>query len=752
MNMNNNRFTLVLLGVFLLIGLPTLRAQFDFVYNDSILVVKNNDTISMAWSGGMSHPQFSTMDIDFDGKEELVSFEPENGMIFVYEKSLVNGSIVYNYMHDKSKLFPADVRYRMKLVDFNGDGKKDLFTYGVGGIKVYKNTGDASNGLSWDLYQDPIMTVTNGALVNLYSASNEIPAFVDIDGDGDIDVLTFHSYISRVEWHKNLSMETYGHSDSLIFELEQACWGDFMEDPSGNTIDLNSTFAPCGTSFNVIEEGGPRHSGGSILALDINGSGLKDLIIGDVSYNNLTMLVNGGTTPNDNALMVSFDDTYPSTDVPVNLSNFLTAYYEDVDNDGIKDLIVSTTSKGGSENTKGVWLYKNKGANDHPDFQFVEEDFLQNEMIDNGKGSIPVIVDVNNDGLKDLLVANHYNFHATQGNSSRMNYYENIGSLQQPEFKLMNENWENFQNSGFSGRVSPSFADLDGDNDQDMIVGLSNGKLYFYENSGGTGAMAFSIPQVQLKDNNGNFITVPNYSTPELFDLDNDGLTDLIIGQGNGPLLYYRNIGTANNYSFELSNPDLGMVDLSTVSYQQTIGVPRFVRENGITYLFTGSRSGNISLYSRIDGYLAPGFSFQLISDNYAGINTKSFSAPFIANMRDDDSYDLFVGNEVGGLWSFRPGDTASLDLSNEIMQTPVELIIYPNPSKGEFALELSNLNGQTYNYLVLDPLGRMINSGHNINESKRNVQLLYPESGMYFIEVIIANSNLRIVKKLLVK
>ncbi|WP_158276136.1 FG-GAP-like repeat-containing protein [Brumimicrobium oceani] len=745
-------FTMTLLGVFLLVSFPNLRAQFEFVYDDSILVVKNNDTISMAWSGGMSHPQFSTIDVDFDGKEELIAFEPENGLISVYEKSKINGEIVYKYLHHKSKLFPADLRYRMKLIDFDGDGKKDIFTYAIGGIKVYKNTGNTNSGLTWDLYADPIMSVVNNSFVNLYSASNEIPAFVDVDGDGDIDVLTFHSYVSRVEWHKNLSMETYGHSDSLIFQLEQACWGDFMEDASGNSIELNSTFHPCGSSLQTTEEGGPRHSGGSILALDLNGSGMQDLIIGDVSYNNLTMLMNGGTNPNDNALMVSFDANYPSSDVPVNLSNFLTAYYEDVDNDGIKDLIVSTTAKGASENTKGVWLYKNNGVNDNPNFEFVEEDFLQNQMIDNGKGAIPVIVDVNNDGLKDLLVANHFNFDGSQGNYSRINYYQNIGTLQKPVFKLINENWENFQNSGFPGRVSPAFADLDGDSDKDMIVGLSNGKLFFYENTGGNGAMVFNSPQSQLKDNNGDFITVPNYATPELFDLDNDGLTDLIIGQGNGPLLYYQNIGTATNYSFKLSNPDLGMVDLSSPSYQQTIGVPRFVRDNGETFLFTGSRSGNVSLYSRIDGRLTPGLDFELISDEYAGINTKGFSAPFIVEFRGDNSYDFFVGNEIGGIWSYRAGDTSSLGVTNESLSTPIDLNIYPNPSKSLFAIELSNLKGQAYDYRVLDPLGRTINSGHHITKSQIDIQILYPESGMYFIEVVIPESNYRIVRKLLIE
>src|SRR5690554_8195404 len=86
-----------------------------------------------------------------------------------------------------------------------------------------------------------------------------------------------------------------------------------------------------------------------------------DLIIGDIDFNNLTLLINGGSSPHDNALMVSYDANFPSDDVPLNLSNFLTAYYEDFDLDGVNDLIVSTTVSGTSDNTKGVWLYKNNG-------------------------------------------------------------------------------------------------------------------------------------------------------------------------------------------------------------------------------------------------------------------------------------------------------------------------------------------------------------------------------------------------------
>ncbi|RFC54453.1 T9SS type A sorting domain-containing protein [Brumimicrobium aurantiacum] len=751
---NKIRVLMGLLGVtlILLIHSKQLSAQFNFVYNDDIQVLKEMDTLSMPWCGGMNHPQFSTIDLDFDGVEEIVAFEPENGLISVFNKKLEGGVATYNYDHYASSVFPADIRYRLKLIDYNNDGLKDLFTYAIGGVKVYKNTSNANNGVSWQLVKDPIQTVYFNSVSNLYVASNEIPAFVDVDGDQDIDVLTFHSSVSRVEWHKNLSQETYGHSDSLIFEIEEECWGDFMEDATGNAIELNSVLAPCGSSSGMVEQAVPRHSGGSILALDINGSGLQDLIIGDVSYSNLTMLINGGSNPNNNALMTSYDAQFPSYDVPLNMSNFLTAYYEEVDGDSLKDLVVSTTAAGSSENTKSVWRYKNIGTSSVPVFSFVENDFLQSEMIENGKGAIPVLVDVNNDGLIDLLVANHFNFDEVAGNYSKIQFYQNVGTNQEPSFRLMNENWENFKNSGFSGRVSPSFGDLDGDGDYDMIVGISNGSLFFYENGGGQGPMNFNTVHVPLQDVNGSQIAVPNYATPELFDLDNDGLIDLIIGQGNGPLLYYRNVGSNASFAFELTNPELGQVNLSSSNYQQSIAVPRFVRENGETLLFAGSRSGTISYYSRIDNHLQPGESFMLESDNFCNIDSKGFSAPFISQIRGGSDYDLFVGNELGGVWSYQPGDTTALNLVAETETPEIKVVIYPNPTKGKFTIDIHQFNGEAYNFRVYDAMGRVVMSEKNVLESKNHVNLQHVNHGLYFVEIEFENNKYRMVEKILIE
>lgn len=733
-----------------------LNAQFIFDYYDSIKVVEGTDTLSHPWTGGVNHTQVSTIDYNFDGKEDLFLFDRSSNKITLFINSFDGVNDAYKFQLNAQDHFPEDLSYRVKLVDYNNDSKKDIFTYTFGGVKVYRNDGNQNDGLQWTLFKEPLVFDNGGIENSIFISSDEIPAFTDVDNDGDIDILTFHSSIARVEWYKNLSIENYGNADSLEFVLQEPCWGDFVESGSGNLIELDSQQSPCGTVLKAINEANVvssspnvRHAAGTILALDINGSGLKDLVIGDVGYNSLTLLVNGGGQPSDNAFMVSQDQNFPSNTTPVDISTFPAAFYEDVDFDGVKDLIVGTNANGLSENTESVWMYKNNGTNDNPNFEFIQKDFIQSEMIENGKGSKPILVDVNNDGIQDLLVSNYFNYNSLGSSQTKTQYYINNGTNEEPIFRLLLDNWQNFANSGLGLNATPTFSDVDDDGDEDMIVGFQNGELYFYQNTGGTGSMNFSTLPVPLEDIDGNPIQVSGAAFPQLFDLNNDGLKDLVIGQSQNGIHYYENSGTPANYEFTLVTENLGNLDLIDPQFLSASSSPHFLRKNDTTFLFAGNRNGKVHFYDDIDNNLEDGDNFNLRDDNYLGVDVGEYSVPFVTTLGDSSDYLLLIGGDLGGVLAFKTTDSSSLSQEEEFIPDN-SILIYPNPSQdGVFNLEVENFKGQM-NLEVIEISGRKI-LGNMSFYNKTKIDISQNPRGVYLLLLRDKNQTIVFSRKLIV-
>lgn len=325
----------------LLIVSAELNAQFQFNFNDSILVFKNGEYLSLAWGGGHNNAQFSEIDYDFDGDMDLFVFDRSHDQVRLYRHEEAN--VQHYYVSDPAGFlrFPPGLRYRAYCADYDQDGKNDLFCYTIGGLRVYRNVGNASVGLQWEQYSNYITSNYNGPELNLYISSADIPAIVDVEGDGDLDILTYHIGGEYLQYHQNQSQELYGHSDSLIFELKNSCWGGYREDVTTNGVFLYDTSGPCNGS-NVPNPELPlgsepkAHAGSTVLALDYDNSGVLDLILGDVSYTNMTLLINGGSVPNSNSDMVSMSTNFPSNSTPINMQLFPAGFYVDVNFDGKK--------------------------------------------------------------------------------------------------------------------------------------------------------------------------------------------------------------------------------------------------------------------------------------------------------------------------------------------------------------------------------------------------------------------------------
>jgi hypothetical protein len=220
-------------------------AQYQFEYDGSIPVFKNAEEISLPWAGGLSYTQFSDIDIDFDGDMDLFMFDISSNNIRVFLHEFDGSNHFYKPLNRAKDYFPQNILYRATMVDYDMDGRKDLWTYTLGGLRVYRNVGDASNGIQWELAKETVYSDYAIGNQALFVSAFDIPAIEDIDNDGDVDVLTFHIGGETVEYHQNQSMEIYGTPDSLVFEQKNECWGIFRESGTNNTIVLNDNSYPC---------------------------------------------------------------------------------------------------------------------------------------------------------------------------------------------------------------------------------------------------------------------------------------------------------------------------------------------------------------------------------------------------------------------------------------------------------------------------------------------------------------------------
>lgn len=702
----------ILITLFLLAKFNLHAQQYeDFGFiRDLSLVVKDSlaNNLKNPWGGGMNSCQFSQVDLNQDGINDLVIFDRNSNRVLTFINNGTPGSVDYIYAPDYTNKFPP-IHDWVSFVDYNGDGLEDIFTCSSGGITVYKNISTIADGLKFSLITKAVNSLQGPNYTALYVSTVDRPAIADIDNDGDMDIISKWILGTYYQYHKNLSMELYGVPDSLHYVEVESCWGKFAESSGSNQIFLGIDTNLCPPLFKSDDApadyfNGPKHAGGTIVAADLNGDGMTDLLLSDIGYPNMKKLTNGGTIAD--ALMISQDTLFPSNTVSVNLFSTPSPFIIDVDNDGLNDMLVSPFDGGQdvSENINNTWFYKNTGTNSFPVFEYIRNNFLQGEMIDVGSGAYPVLYDYDGDNLLDLFIGNfgrydssYYNGSASLVSTYRSGIalYKNTGTAASPEFKFVTNDFAGIASRKLNS-VVPAFGDINGDGVAEMIIGKSNGKLDLYNNNAPYGSPMNMI----LADSNYMGIHVGHpptqnkpASVPQLVDLDGDSLLDLVVGERNGNLEYYRNTGTKTSPSFTLTNDTLGNVIVTKHAISNYgYSVPCFFKDStGHFELFVGSESGYIYYYKDIENHLASGDSFILADSMYSYINEGNRSGIAVANINNDQYPEMIVGNYSGGVSCFKGKHPNQVGIDEYSPSEFINAELYPNPANDKIFIKLPN-------------------------------------------------------------
>ncbi|MES2688992.1 MAG: T9SS type A sorting domain-containing protein, partial [Bacteroidota bacterium] len=745
-------------------------------------IIKNgtqSDTLLNAFSGGLNAPQFSNIDWNGDGIQDLFIFDKESAkpLSFVYH----NGK--FNHVPKYEAGMPGYMKGWAQMRDHNFDGRSDLFTASFDystvsespfilkpGIQLFVNKKTPGNNTSFHQYNNVIQdsglyvpepwNITNPPEI-IPAEPGAFPAIDDIDGDGDLDVLSNASppSISNL-LYENLKKNKWNipyKDDTSIYILRDNCWG-FIEFMYGFYYKIgNSRNSPSFCDFQTWGKRSMKHADQSILMIDLDGDGIKDVVMGDFEYKSLVALYNGRLQNSVKADSIVAQDTLflSATNTRKHFIDYAASYYVDMNGDNKKELVISTNANPVKESMNNIWIYNVERINSR--LQFTEtpgNDFLYQDMLDLGSRSVPAFTDIDNDGDKDLVIAASGPYQQTGNNHDKLFLYLNITDSVAPVFKLADSNLGKISDSAQFFAAHPTFGDLDGDGKEDMLIGESQGNIAYYRNTSSGTTYSFN-----LVNRNAFGILEIGYAAPQLVDLDRDGLLDIVCGNTRGTINFYKNTGSKTVPAFSGTATIDSLGKITTCETFTTLGRPPQteptgfssphvvdLNNDGIYELVSGSLNGRVYIYTDI--YAHKDSIPRLINNNivdYGKDNDSAYNKRLgkynkiaTAYLDGDQLPDLVIGNVSGGLsflGSFIYKDTL-IGLNENMLNDKSAVSLFPNPAHARVNIQLNRASKTAVAYLVYDLTGKKIMEGKfDRDQTNASITLSGLRTGLYFVK-----------------
>lgn len=523
------------------------------------------------------------------------------------------------------------------------------------------------------------------------------PQFMDIDGDGDPDLFVQERTGEIMLFENDGSGETGG--------------GPSAEGDSPGSFEPGFTWRT--DDYRDLDVGEWYRFG------DVDLDGDRDLLAQE-PFSHVRYYRNDGA-PGRPDFTLAADTLRTATGEPIYSDPQNIPNVGNVDCDDRQDLLVGrldgTVTRFEVSGVAGDTARAGGDGGRVPRFRRVTERFQDIEIVAeitgvrHGANSL-LVTDFDGDGDPDLFWGDYF--------ESGLLYIENTGSCSQPNLRGRPVPFPPDDPIETSGYNAPTFGDVDGDGDRDLLIGVIGGaynplltsadNLYYLENteSGwslrtrrflpGLDVGEESVPAFADLDRDGNdellvankldprerttsvirrFENVGSDGDPEwrragslsmrgdyqyapaFGDLDGDGDEDLVLADWRDELTHYENIGPPDDAT-DGAWDRFEVADSTLVTLRRgSHAVPALgdIDGDGDLDLFVGESSGFLNFYRNVGSPTEP--EFELVSDEYGGFNVGRRSAPTLADLDGDGDLDLLVGSQDSGIRVFRNEGTS---------------------------------------------------------------------------------------------
>ncbi len=512
---------------------------------------------------------------------------------------------------------------RIDVVDWNGDGLLDILVGGErGGIIWFPNRGTKEHP---SFPYAKLMFTADGKPLDVgFSAT---PLVIDWDGDGVQDLVCGAEW-NRAVWYKNIGTNA---EPKLVYKgLIYTDDGKPFQLPHEPVPEIKGVYK---TDYHPV-----------LAAADLNGDGRVDIVAGGYVTGRIYLFENRGWNK-DHTPILHFDGPLEADGKPLDVGWAAAPTVADVDGDGLLDIITGDmpmTRAGGDSSSSENFLYyfKNVGTKTKP--KFAKQRFPLKGTFPAGSIAAPRLVDLNGDGLLDLVVA--------QGRD--LSIYYNVGTKSSPLWEYAPKMPGKWQTSPLYGWGTQMF-DWNGDGHFDLVqdfsvrLNLNKGNPQFF---GPAQSILGPSDKIFHKSPTGD-----QWTFTYVVDLDGDGKPDILYGVHEGWVYFHRNLSEGNKTKFDNQGVKLMMEDGQPIKVgpeaghawdfdvlqgaRTTIAAADFDRDGKVD-LIVGDTYGKVRYYRNLTGGSHPIFAKPvLIAD------VGSRLVPTIADWNRDGWPDVIVGS-----------------------------------------------------------------------------------------------------------